>query len=133
MESKRMITRNVKKFGKVICADNIDEFTLNNEFNKFIEEVRNKGYIPIEKPKLDKRHYHFTEKGFIYLYEDEDGNYLPREAMTDEHKFFIRAIYVGKRKANEKGYLDIKRRFHKCDNRICRKEDLCPKSKEILL
>ena len=98
-----IVNRKVKKFGKVIYKDDITVDELEKYFNNFIEEVRNKGYIPVREPKLDNNHYHFTPKGWIHVY--EDGTI--QDAITDEHRFFVRCIYLGKRKAHERDYLKV--------------------------
>jgi len=104
MDKTKSFNRKVCKFGKSVFSDDLSIDDLEEHFNNFIEEVRNKGYIPIKEPKLDDNHYHFCEKGYIHFY--EDGSV--READTDEHYFFVRCIYLGKRKAHKRNHLTVR-------------------------
>ena len=96
------MNRKVKKFFTYMMGDDISENLILDSFNKFVQGLRDKGYIPVREPTLDK-HYYKQEKGQIITYEDGTVAELP----ADKHIFWMRCIYLGKKKANEMDYLKV--------------------------
>ena len=95
------MNRLVKKFGKWVEGDNLTDDYINKYFMEFIQELRDKGYIPVKNPILSEN-YHKYNKGEIIYYEDVGA----KEVLVDKHSFWMRCVYVGKRKSQD-GYLNI--------------------------
>ena len=88
------VNREVKKFYTYIMGDDIPEDIILDSFNRFVQGLRDRGYVPVCKPSF-KKHYTKQEKGEIIVYEDGGVKELP----ADKHIFWMRCVYLGKKKA----------------------------------